>query len=169
VLKWLLVCCFGYTGYKNARFGKIEAHEAINALAREKLLVAKEAAEQRGFRVLHALVDSIYVQKAGGWELGVGEKPKLEIQNSELAGRQPNFEFRVSSFDPQSKIDNRKSAIIRARRARIMSAWRRKSSRSPACRWRWKPFTATSSSCLPGNRRKSPCPTVFSACRRKAS
>ena len=63
-LKWLLVTCFGYTGYKNARFGKIEAHEAINALAREKLLVAKEAAEAQGFRVLHALVDSLYVQKA---------------------------------------------------------------------------------------------------------
>ena len=63
-LKWLLVCCFGYTGYKNARFGKIEAHEAINALAREKLLVAKETAECAGFRVLHALVDSLYVQRA---------------------------------------------------------------------------------------------------------
>jgi len=62
-LKWLLVCCFGYTGYKNARFGKIEAHEAINALAREKLLVAKETAERAGFRVLHALVDSLYVQR----------------------------------------------------------------------------------------------------------
>jgi len=62
-LKWLLVCCFGYTGYKNARFGKIEAHEAINALAREKLLVAKETAEAQGFRVLHALVDSLYVQR----------------------------------------------------------------------------------------------------------
>jgi len=24
-LKWLLVCCFGYTDYKNARVGKIEA------------------------------------------------------------------------------------------------------------------------------------------------
>src|SRR5579859_8092031 len=64
-LKWLLVCCFGYTGYKNARFGKIEEHEAINAVAREKLLVAKETAEQQGYRVLHALVDSIYVQKEG--------------------------------------------------------------------------------------------------------
>jgi DNA polymerase-2 len=63
-LKWLLVCCFGYTGYKNARFGKIEAHEAINALAREKLLVAKETAECAGYRVLHALVDSLYVQRA---------------------------------------------------------------------------------------------------------
>src|SRR5579885_1353785 len=64
-LKWLLVCCFGYTGYKNARFGKIEAHEAINAMAREKLLVAKETAEASGYRVLHALVDSLYVQKPG--------------------------------------------------------------------------------------------------------
>ncbi len=64
-LKWLLVCCFGYTGYKNARFGKIEAHEAINALAREKLLVAKETAERQGFRVLHALVDSLYVHREG--------------------------------------------------------------------------------------------------------
>ena len=57
------MCCFGYTGYKNARFGKIEAHEAINAVAREKLLVAKETAEARGYRVLHALVDSLYAQR----------------------------------------------------------------------------------------------------------
>ena len=64
-LKWLLVCCFGYTGYKNARFGKIEAHEAINAVARETLLVAKEIAESRGFDLLHALVDSLYIHKSG--------------------------------------------------------------------------------------------------------
>jgi DNA polymerase-2 len=62
-LKWLLVCCFGYTGYKNARFGKIEAHEAINAVARETLLLAKEIAESHGFELLHALVDSIYVSR----------------------------------------------------------------------------------------------------------
>jgi DNA polymerase II len=64
-LKWLLVCCFGYTGYKNARFGKIEAHEAINAVARETLLVAKEIAESRGFELVHALVDSLYVWRQG--------------------------------------------------------------------------------------------------------
>jgi len=64
-LKWLLVCCFGYTGYKNARFGKIEAHEAINAVARETLLVAKEISEDQGFTLLHALVDSVYVLKDG--------------------------------------------------------------------------------------------------------
>ena len=64
-LKWLLVCCFGYTGYKNARFGKIEAHEAINAVARETLLVAKELAESRGFELIHALVDSLCVWRQG--------------------------------------------------------------------------------------------------------
>jgi len=94
VLKWLLVCCFGYTGYKNARFGKIEAHEAINALAREKLLVAKEAAEQRGFRVLHALVDSIYVQK----DASSAERTKLETGNLKLETREAPAEFRISSF-----------------------------------------------------------------------
>jgi len=64
-MKWLLVCCFGYTGYKNARFGKIEAHEAINAVARETLLVAKELAEGQGYELIHALVDSLYVWKEG--------------------------------------------------------------------------------------------------------
>ncbi len=63
-LKWLLVCCFGYTGYENARFGKIEAHEAINAVSRETLLVAKEIAESQGYDLVHALVDSVYVRRA---------------------------------------------------------------------------------------------------------
>ena len=48
-LKWLLVVCFGYLGYKNARFGRIEAHEAVTALSREILLQAKEIAEARRF------------------------------------------------------------------------------------------------------------------------
>lgn len=64
-LKWLLVTCFGYLGYKNARFGRIEAHEAINAFGRDKLLRAKEISEQAGFRLLHAIVDSLWVKKAG--------------------------------------------------------------------------------------------------------
>src|SRR4029077_1120288 len=87
-LKWLLVCCFGYTGYKNARFGKIEAHEAINAVARETLLTAKEIAEDRGYEILHALVDSLYVQKAG---LPAGEagatRDDYETLTAEIAER----------------------------------------------------------------------------------
>jgi len=60
-LKWMLVTCFGYTGYKNARFGRIEAHEAITAFGRDKLLSAKESAEEDGFRVLHGLTDALWV------------------------------------------------------------------------------------------------------------
>jgi len=79
-MKWLLVCCFGYTGYKNARFGKIEAHEAINAVARETLLVAKEIAENDGFELIHALVDSLYVWKEGATREDY-ERLSQEIEN----------------------------------------------------------------------------------------
>lgn len=63
--KWLLVTCFGYLGYKNARFGRIEAHEAVTAYGREALLLAKEAAEDMGYEVLHLYVDGIWIKKAG--------------------------------------------------------------------------------------------------------
>ena len=63
--KWLLVTCFGYLGYKNARFGRIEAHEAVTAYGREALLRAKEAAEDLGFEVLHMYVDGMWVKKSG--------------------------------------------------------------------------------------------------------
>lgn len=61
-LKWLLVTCFGYTGYKNARFGRIEAHEAICAWAREILLQTIAMAEQAGWTVLHAIVDCVWIE-----------------------------------------------------------------------------------------------------------
>ncbi len=61
-LKWLLVTCFGYLGYKNARFGRIEAHQAVTAYGREALLRAKEAAEDMGFKVIQLYVDGLWVQ-----------------------------------------------------------------------------------------------------------
>ena len=64
-LKWMLVTCFGYLGYKNARFGRIEAHEAVTAYGRDKLLCAKETFEAAGFTVLHGLTDCLWVQKPG--------------------------------------------------------------------------------------------------------
>ena len=63
--KWLLVTCFGYLGYKNARFGRIEAHEAVTAYGREALLRAKEAAEDMDFEILHMYVDGLWVHKEG--------------------------------------------------------------------------------------------------------
>jgi len=56
---------FGYLGYRNARFGRIEAHEAVTAYSREMLLRAKEVAEAQGFQMLHALVDSMWLHKPG--------------------------------------------------------------------------------------------------------
>lgn len=64
-LKWLLVVCFGYLGYKNARFGKIESHEAVTAMSRELMLQAKEFAEDMGFTILHMYVDCLFVQQEG--------------------------------------------------------------------------------------------------------
>jgi DNA polymerase elongation subunit (family B) len=64
-LKWMLVTCFGYLGYKNARFGRIEAHEAVTAFGRDKLLAAKEICEAQGYRILHGLTDCVWIQKAG--------------------------------------------------------------------------------------------------------
>jgi DNA polymerase II len=63
--KWLLVTCFGYLGYKNARFGRIEAHEAVTAYGREALLRAKEASEDLGYLILHMYVDGLWVCRDG--------------------------------------------------------------------------------------------------------
>ncbi len=60
-LKWILVACFGYQGFSNAKFGRIECHEAINAFARDILLSAKRRLEAGGWRVVHGIVDSIWV------------------------------------------------------------------------------------------------------------
>ena len=67
-LKWMLVSCFGYLGYKNARFGRIEAHESVNAFARDMILTAKEVAESHGFQMLHAIVDCVWLKKPGATE-----------------------------------------------------------------------------------------------------
>lgn len=62
-IKWMLVTCFGYLGYKNAKFGCVEAHEATTAMGRFLLLKAKEIAEEKGFEIVYAITDAIYVRK----------------------------------------------------------------------------------------------------------
>ncbi|MDH5780935.1 MAG: hypothetical protein OEZ29_10120, partial [Candidatus Bathyarchaeota archaeon] len=62
-LKWILVTCFGYLGYKNARFGKVDAHIAVCAFARDALLKTVRVAEERGFEIVHGIVDSLWLKK----------------------------------------------------------------------------------------------------------
>jgi DNA polymerase I len=65
-LKWILVSCFGYQGFSNAKFGRIECHEAINAFARELLLDAKAVLEANGWELVHGIVDSLWVTPTAG-------------------------------------------------------------------------------------------------------
>ncbi len=76
-LKWLLVVSFGYLGYKNAVFGRIESHETTTAVGRQLLIFVKEFIESKGFRLLHALTDSVWIYKEN-----VDEKDYIDLEIS---------------------------------------------------------------------------------------
>jgi DNA polymerase elongation subunit (family B) len=61
-LKGVLVSCFGYLGFKNARFGRVEAHTAVTALARDTLLRTQEIGEEMGLEMVHGIVDSLWLR-----------------------------------------------------------------------------------------------------------
>ena len=65
-LKWILVTSFGYLGFSNAKFGRIDAHIAVCAFARNILSQTMHIAEDMNFDVLHGIVDSIWVKKRDG-------------------------------------------------------------------------------------------------------
>ncbi|WP_246308207.1 DNA polymerase domain-containing protein [Halorarum salinum] len=96
-LKWILVACFGYQGHANAKFGRIECHETINAYAREILLDAKTALEDGGWRVLHGIVDSIWVTPAA--DVDVEDRRPLEEITAEVS-REAQIELEYeAAFD----------------------------------------------------------------------
>jgi len=64
-LKWLGVTTFGYLGFNNAKFGRIDAHIAVCAWDRKILIDTARIAEGRGFEVMHGIVDSLWIQKPG--------------------------------------------------------------------------------------------------------
>ena len=111
-LKWLLVVCFGYLGYKNARFGKLESHEAVTADSRDLLLMAKDIAEEMGFSVLHMYVDSLFVQK-DGLQAPQDFAPLLEAIQQQtglqiaLDGVYRWVAFLPSKRDPRAPVANR--------------------------------------------------------------
>ncbi len=62
-LKWILVTCFGYLGYRNAKFGTVDGHIGVCAFGRDAFLRAARISESRGFEVLHGIVDSLWLKK----------------------------------------------------------------------------------------------------------
>jgi DNA polymerase elongation subunit (family B) len=110
-LKWMLVTCFGYLGYKNARFGRIEAHESVNAFSRDAILQAKEIAERHGYRFLHAIVDCMWLKKDGATEADY-EALAREVSTSvginiSLEGIYTWLLFPASKMDPLIPTANR--------------------------------------------------------------
>ena len=109
-LKWMLVSCFGYLGYKNARFGRIEAHESVNAFSRDAILTAKEIAESRGYKLLHAIIDCVWLKKPGATqndyeELAREISTRVGIDIS-LEGMYNWILFPASKTDPQITTAN---------------------------------------------------------------
>jgi len=110
-LKWMLVTCFGYLGYKNARFGRIEAHESVNAFSRNSILQAKEIAEGHGFHFIHAIVDCMWLKRPGATE---AEYEALAQEVSERVGIDISLEgiynwvlYPPSKMDPRIPTANR--------------------------------------------------------------
>ena len=64
-LKWLCVVAYGRLGFANSTFGRINSHEVVSFIGRKMLLKAKEIAEDHGFTVLHAYVDSLFICRPG--------------------------------------------------------------------------------------------------------
>ena len=62
-LKWLCVVAYGRLGFANSTFGRINSHEVVSFIGRKMLLKAKEIAEDHGFTVLHAYVDSLFIYR----------------------------------------------------------------------------------------------------------
>ncbi|HEX7588597.1 MAG TPA: DNA polymerase domain-containing protein, partial [Anaerolineae bacterium] len=109
--KWIGVVSFGYMGHSNAIYGNITAHQAICAFARDRLLAAKEVAEAHGFRMLHAIVDALYIHKRNTREeeyaelaRAIGAATGLKI---DLEGIYNWIAFLPSRQDPLLPVANR--------------------------------------------------------------
>jgi len=90
-LKWILVTCFGYLGYRNAKFGTVDGHMGVCAFGRDTFLKASRMAEARDFEVIHGIVDSLWLKKR---RATVAEYTDLCREVSEKIGVPLNFEGR---------------------------------------------------------------------------
>ncbi len=90
-LKWMLVTSFGYLGYRNAKFGRLESHEAVTAFGRDILLTGKEIAEDAGLSLVHALTDCLFL-KSNPDQFGEKEARALAIKMEEATGVEMSYE-----------------------------------------------------------------------------
>ncbi|TGK41276.1 DNA polymerase domain-containing protein [Leptospira andrefontaineae] len=113
-LKWMLVTSFGYLGYRNAKFGRLESHESVTAIGREVLLLAKEIAEDNGYVFLHAITDSLFIAKPDSGKFTEEELRRLCTQITKKTKIEMKIEgvydwliFPASKQDPEIGVVNR--------------------------------------------------------------
>ena len=110
-LKWCLVTSFGYLSFRHAKFMKIDAHIAVCSVARQTLLDAMHTAEYRGYRVIHGIIDSLWVFKERA-KLEDYQELREEIENATkfklaIEGIYKWIVFLPSKVDPQNQVPNR--------------------------------------------------------------
>jgi DNA polymerase elongation subunit (family B) len=115
-LKWILVTCFGYLGYKNARFGTVDGHIGVCAFGREAFLKASRIAEENGFRIVHGIVDSLWLKKNGATDKEYQELCSLIEEETRIPlsfeGRYNWIVFLPSRMHPNMGVLNRYYGVM---------------------------------------------------------
>ena len=122
-LKWILVTCFGYLGYRNAKFGTVDGHMAVCAFGRDTFLNAARQAEANGFEVIHGIVDSLWLKKEGA---RVDEYYDLVKETGEKIGAPLAFEgfykwivFLPSLVHPNIGVLNRYYGVLKNGKVKV--------------------------------------------------
>jgi DNA polymerase elongation subunit (family B) len=122
-LKWILVTCFGYLGYRNAKFGTVDGHMGVCAFGRDAFLKAARMAENRGFTVIHGIVDSLWLKKNGAT---ICEYANLCKEISKEIGVSLNFEgryrwiaFLPSKTHPRIGVLNRYYGVMESGEVKV--------------------------------------------------
>jgi DNA polymerase I len=122
-LKWILVTCFGYLGYRNAKFGTVDGHIGVCAFGRAAFLKAARISESRGFEVLHGIVDSLWLKKD---DVVLDDYGNLCKEVSDEIGVPLNFEgrykwivFLPSKMHPNVGVLNRYYGVMESGKLKV--------------------------------------------------
>jgi DNA polymerase-2 len=117
-VKWGGVVSFGYLGFRGYRFGKIDAHIAVTAFAREILLKSAAIAQRNDFNLIHGIVDSMWVKK-NATNASPRDYEELCEEVSKATGLQLEFKgiykwivFLNSTTDPDLPVLNRYYGLL---------------------------------------------------------
>ena len=122
-LKWILVTCFGYLGYRNSKFGTVDGHIGVCAFGREAFLRTARISESLGFEVLHGIVDSLWLKKD---DATLDEYGELCRYVSDFIGVPLNFEgrykwivFLPSKMHPNIGVLNRYYGVMESGKLKV--------------------------------------------------